>query len=112
MGYNKKYNRKGFRPAKAFFFVLAAAGFALLVGWIVMKLWNGILPDAVGVKPLTYWQAVGLLVLTRILFGGFHFGKRHHRRSGNKWGQKWMNMDEDERAQFKSKWEDYCNRKK
>ncbi len=43
------------------FFVIAA-----VVQWI----WNCIIPWVIGFPPVTYWQAAGLLLLTRILFGG------------------------------------------
>lgn len=43
------------------FFVASAA---------VVWLWNGIIPWVIGFPPVTYWQAAGLLLLTRILFGG------------------------------------------
>jgi hypothetical protein len=50
------------------FFVLA---FAALLAWAVRGLWNGVLTDVLGVKAVTYWQALGILVLSKILFGGF-----------------------------------------
>src|SRR4051794_33004549 len=37
----------------------------------VRGLWNGVLTEVVSVKAITYWQALGLLVLARILVGGF-----------------------------------------
>ncbi len=37
---------------------------------VVVWLWNGIIPWVIGFPPVTYWQAAGLLLLTRILFGG------------------------------------------
>ena len=46
-------------------------GIALLLSLAVRGLWNGVLTDVVGVKAITYWQALGLLVLARILVGGF-----------------------------------------
>jgi hypothetical protein len=42
-----------------------------LVSLAVYGLWNGVLAEVVGVKTVTYWQALGILVLARILFGGF-----------------------------------------
>jgi len=113
-GKNKHMRRK-FHPLKILFFVGVAAAFALTVGWVVMFLWNAILPDAVGVKPLTYWQAVGLLVLCKILFGGF--GNRGKRWEGkkerwrNKWNNKWQNMSEEDREKMKSRWEARCNKR-
>ena len=59
-------------------------GFGLLfigaAGFLVMTLWNSILAAVIGVKLITYWQALGLLVLSRILFGGFRPG------GGRRWG--------------------------
>ncbi len=57
--------------------------FALLV-WVTMLLWNALLPAIFGIITITYWQALGLVILGRLLFGGFgkggggmrHF--RHH----------------------------------
>lgn len=64
------------------FFAAVALGF----GYAVMRLWNAILPAVAAVHPLSYWQAVGLLVLCRILIGGFHsaHGQRRHSRHGLK----------------------------
>jgi hypothetical protein len=53
---------------------LAIAGLALFIaigGQVVMYLWNAILPDLFGLRTITFWQALGLLALCRILFGGF-----------------------------------------
>jgi hypothetical protein len=57
------------------------AGVAALLALAVHGLWNGVLTDVAGVKAITYGQALGLLVLARILVGGFprlggHFGPR------------------------------------
>ncbi len=52
------------------FTILAIGGIALLT-WVVMLLWNGVLAEVVPVSTVTYWQALGLLVLSKILFGGF-----------------------------------------
>jgi hypothetical protein len=56
--------------------VLIVIGFAVLgaaalffFGWIVMLLWNWLMPDIFGLKPVSYWQAWGLLLLSTILFG-------------------------------------------
>lgn len=41
-------------------------------GWVVMWLWNWLLPEIAGLKPIGFMQGVGLLVLSKILFGNFH----------------------------------------
>ncbi len=92
---------------------LAIIGFSLLGGFVVMLLWNAILPSLVGVGILTFPKAVGLLMLCKILFGGFG---GHSKRFGNKgfetpiWKQKMMNMSEEEREKFRSEWKERCKR--
>src|SRR5512140_1774855 len=45
--------------------------FAFIGGEVVKLLWNWLLPPLFGWRELTFWQALGLLALCRILFGGF-----------------------------------------
>ena len=59
---------------KLFFIVPILILFGLSA--IVMWLWNAILPNVVNVSSITYWQAMGILVLSKILFGGFGFWGR------------------------------------
>jgi hypothetical protein len=51
---------------------------ALLFGYVVMALWNGVVADVLAVRKLSYWQGVGLLVLFRVLVGGLHTGHNSH----------------------------------
>lgn len=85
--------------------VIALIGF----GALVMYLWNAVMPDVfTSLKPITFWQAIGILVLAKILFGSFRRGcGRGCRRRGyhSYWGQKWMNMSEEERSKLKQEWE-------
>jgi hypothetical protein len=86
--------------------VLAAFGF----GWVTMKLWNWLMPAIFGLTMITFWQAVGLLVLSKILFSGF--GRGHHRHCGPGWGKhrgyhwrkrwehKMANMTPEQREKF------------
>ncbi len=94
-------------------FMIAAA--VLLFGGLVMWLWNNILPAVLGVGTLTFWQAVGLLVLCRILFGGFRGGRPGGRpgwsRRGPEWREKWMNMNEEERSKFRAEWRERCRKR-
>ncbi len=55
-------------------FAILGAGLLFLLGWIVMLLWNWLMPDIFGLKRLTYWQAWGLLILSTILFKGIRCG--------------------------------------
>lgn len=99
-------------PPKFIKFIFIGAAIALGMGFIVMLLWNAILPSLLGVKLISYWQAVGLLVLCKILFGGFkpggppggRFGPPPHIR------EKFMNMTDEEKEQFKQQWKNHCKR--
>lgn len=44
--------------------------FAFLFGWVVMLLWNRLMPDIFGLKEITYWQGWGLVLLSHILIKG------------------------------------------
>ena len=53
---------------------IAAIGIAALgvFGFVVMSLWNWLAPAVFGARTIDFWQALGILVLSKILFGGFH----------------------------------------
>jgi hypothetical protein len=55
-------------------FAILGIGLLFLFGWVVMLLWNWLMPDIFGLKRLGYWQAWGLLVLSHILFKSFGSG--------------------------------------
>jgi hypothetical protein len=50
---------------------VAAVGFGLLFGWIIVWLWNWLMPMIFGLPTITFWQGVGIFILAKILFGGF-----------------------------------------
>ncbi|MFT3748322.1 MAG: hypothetical protein QM768_08405 [Agriterribacter sp.] len=106
-------NNSAFRRRRPPFFPVMVIGIFVMSG-VVMWLWNTILPDLVHVSNITYWKAMGLLVLCRILFGGFKFGPpRNNAPFGGPggWREKWMNMSEEEKAKFKEQWRERCGRK-
>ena len=107
----KDANWKKITPQKALFFTVAGVLFFTVVGFVVMFLWNNILPHVANVKPITFWQALGLFLLFKILFGGFGRRRSWKNRARGKWKKKWMNMSEEERQQFKNKWKDRCDRR-
>ena len=71
-------------------------------GWIVMNLWNWLVPQIIGWRPLTFWQALGLLLLTRILVGGFGGGHRRS-RCGHRMRDRWDSLTPEERERFREK---------
>lgn len=75
----KRNFNKGF---KIFFAVLFGIGMAFLIGFLVMNLWNWLMPSIFGLPMIGYWQAIGVLVLAKILFGFGGGGPRGPRRPG------------------------------
>jgi hypothetical protein len=65
--------------------VIAAAGFALAFGYFVQLLWNWLMPPIFGLKTISYWQAFGLVVLAKLIFGGV-LGRGDHDRGRRKEG--------------------------
>jgi|GEM_PF-746199 len=65
-------------------FGILGIGLAFLFGWIVMLLWNWLMPDIFGLKRVTYWQAWGLFILCSILFKGFGSNNSGGSRSDRK----------------------------
>lgn len=77
--------------------------FTFLGGTIVMQLWNWLTPPLFGWHAITFWQALGLLALCRILFGGFGMHGRAHSRMRDRMGTRWDVMTPEERAKFRDR---------
>jgi hypothetical protein len=103
--------RRRFNARKLLFIIpIGLAGLAVFTG-IVMLLWNNILVQVVHVSVISFWQALGILVLSKILFGGFRGG------GGGHWGRhrwrkemmdRWDKMTPEEREKFKEEWKNRC----
>src|SRR5258706_15393652 len=76
--------------------------FAFIGGEVVMRLWNWLLRDLFGFKQLTFWPALGLLVLSRILFGGFGIrgGGMNRSMFRRRIGERWERMTPKAREKF------------
>lgn len=80
----------------------AAALFISLFTWIVMLLWNNVLAQVVHVGQVTFFQAMGILVLSKILFGGFGMrGRGRNWRSRMR--EKYDRMSPEEKEKFREK---------
>ncbi|HND87347.1 MAG TPA: hypothetical protein PK971_03410 [Saprospiraceae bacterium] len=86
-------------------------GAVLLFGWMVMLLWNAILPDVLGVKALNYWQALGLLVLCRLLVGGIGGGRGRMRSHKGRKDRRWARLDDAERERLRDAWQYRCDKR-
>jgi hypothetical protein len=58
--------------------VVGAAVFALIFGWFVMLLWNWLMPAIFHVAEIGFWQAFGIIILAKLIFGSVGPGGRHH----------------------------------
>jgi hypothetical protein len=83
------------------FLLLGFLGLIAFGGFIVQQLWNWLVPPVFGWRELTFWQALGLLALCRILFGGSgwrgHVGQNVRRRAKERREQ----MTPEERERFR-----------
>lgn len=91
-------------------FVLVPLAILFVVTAIVMWLWNGILPEIVGVKTITYWQAMGILVLSKILFGGFSGCKGRRGGPTGNFKEKLKRMSPEQRDKFRKMWKQKCQK--
>jgi hypothetical protein len=102
--------RGKFRFRKKFIFIpFLVAGALALVSYVVMQLWNHLLPDILHTGTIDFWQAMGLFILAKILFG---FGR------GGRGGAPWMrhrmerfkNMSPEEQERFREQMRSRCGK--
>jgi hypothetical protein len=82
--------------------------FVVIGGEVVLHLWNWLLPELFGWRQITFWQAVGLLALCRILFGGVSgrgFNRSNYRR---RMTERWDRMTPEEREKFRQGMRSRC----
>jgi hypothetical protein len=96
--------RSFFYKRRFLFIPLAVAAILSLVSFVVMNLWNYLLPGILHVGVITFWQAMGIFILCKILFG---FGKGGGPGRGNwmrhRMEERFKNMTPEEREKFKEK---------
>jgi hypothetical protein len=88
--------------------MLGLAAFIAIGGEIVHLLWNWLVPALFGWRQITFWQAVGVLALCRILFGGFGFHGAHRAYSGRRMAERWAQMTPEEREEFRQRFRARC----
>ena len=94
--------------------ILGMVIFVTIGGVVVMLLWNWLGPSMFGLRQVTFWQAIGLVALCRILFGGFGLGGGGHRchsrgrvrdrvneRVGERLAERWEQMTPEERERIR-----------
>ncbi len=92
--------------------ILGMLLFVFIGGELVLHLWNWLLPPLFGWREITFWQALGLLLLCRILFGGrgwYRPGRPSFRRRGiadhvaDRVAERWEGMTPEERERFRQR---------
>ncbi len=82
-------------------FLPLVVAFVALFGFVVMWLWNWLMPALFGLKTIGYWQALGLFVLAKILFGGFRGPGGRDRHWRRRMRERWEHMTPEERERFR-----------
>jgi hypothetical protein len=94
---------KGYRMGKVMKIVVFVALALLVFGFVTEHLWNWLMPAIFGLKTITFLQALGLVVLSKILLGGVH---KHGGGGGRGWKrgmeERWGRMTPEERERFRA----------
>ncbi len=92
---------------KIIFFIPMLLIGILFMSLLVMLLWNAILPTVLGVKAISFMQAAGIFILSKILFG-FQGGRGQNWKRGIKGN--WQNLTLEEKEKVKAEWKDRFSR--
>ena len=112
---------KTFWILKGIKFAILFLLFIVVMGYVTMMLWNWLMPTLFGLSTIAFWQAMGILVLAKIIFGfgrgGWH-GRSHwgHGYYSSRWNEKWKakmedrlkSMTPEEREKFRADWKRRC----
>lgn len=101
---------KSNRIVKVIKVMLFAVLFIGVFGFVLMSLWNWLMPIVFGLHPIHFWQAVGLLILSKILFGfgGFHGRPGRHMHWRRRMMERWEHMTPEEREKFRQTMRGHC----
>ena len=99
-----------YRLLKIMKFAVFAVLFFVIFTYLVMRLWNWLMPPLFGLHLITFWQALGILVLSKILFGGFRCGPRRYRDWSwrRRMFERWERMTPEERDKFRERMRGPC----
>lgn len=86
--------------------LIGAVIIAFLFGYFVMLLWNWLLPPLLHAGTINYWQAFGIVILAKILFGGV--GGTHRYNGGRGWRREGRRWDRWESGHWPLGWKGPC----
>ncbi len=87
-------------------FIAFGAAWLAVMGLLTFELWNNLIPVIFGLSALTYWQALGLFLLCRILFGGVGGWGRRMRHA--RFARGWKSLTPEERERFREAMGKHC----
>ncbi len=89
--------------------LIFAVLFALVFGFLVMWLWNFLMPELFGIKQITYWQAFGMVILAKLLFGSFgtHGHDRKYPRPFGRWHDRFHGSEDKPWTRRSRQWKSY-----
>lgn len=84
--------------------------FLAIFSFVVMSLWNWLMPALFAWRVISFWQALGLLILCKILFGGFRgrAGRHGDWRWRRRMMERWEQMTPEEREKFRQGFREWC----
>jgi hypothetical protein len=89
------------RFLRGLMFLPFAVLFLGVFGYVVMSLWNWLMPALFGLHLITFWQGLGLLILSKIFFGAFRGGPHRHWSWRRRMMERWEHMTPEEREKFR-----------
>ena len=89
-------------------FALFAVLFVAVLGFVVMSLWNWLTPALFGWRVIGFWQAMGILILCKILLGGFRGRPGHDMYWRRRMMERWEQMSPEEREKFRTSMRGRC----
>jgi Ca2+/H+ antiporter, TMEM165/GDT1 family len=93
---------RGNRIARVLKFIAFGILAAAVLSFFVMHLWNWLMPALFGTHLITFWQALGVLVLSKILFGGFRGRPGGRMQWRRRMMERWEKMSPEEREKFRA----------
>lgn len=99
-----------FQHQSKWFWLVTFVVAMLVFGGLVMLLWNWLSPSIFNGPTITYWEALGLLALGRILTG--RLPCQHHASDSGyreRWQKKWSSMTEEQKAALRQKYRNRCH---
>ena len=92
---------KSYRFFKALKIAVLVVAASFVFGFVIMHLWNWLMPRIFTLPTITFWQALGLFVLSKLLFGGVH---RHGGRGPwrRHMRERWAAMSPEEQEKFRT----------